>query len=696
MPNPSLLPFPDSGTGSLDYWRGQVEWAAEIRQKKLKQWRTNAAAYLGELEPTEVGGIRVNIEFEKTEQKRPQLFFRLPALKLRPTPRTIRDSYPVDPMVGQPDPTAPPVRDLKKAVAILREVLDHLMGPKGANTKALMDELIFDVLCPSGIAFAKIGYQRFTSGTVPMQVGQQPDPNYQQPGAILKLRPVPMVPVMGTAPNIVCEQYYASRISPARGLIPPEFMGSDYNKADWLAYDFFVTADVAKKNGWAIEGAEIQGSDRNAVDQDDRIIKLDETGRRTGQIQCRELFYYPANLGLDDNPDRLRRIVFAGGQIDPVVHEDFKDQQFTPRGKWTGGLKTHPIKVLTLRYVSDTAYPPSDCTITRRAADELSEFRSLQMKHRRKAVPRSAVDGSRFINDKMKDKYLENKSFDDIVVDGSPVNIAVPITPPNLPPDQRHSEQEIKNDIDRSWALVSPVQEGSTSTATEIAAKQQAASTRQGGEREQTMKMWLSIAEGFGGLVQMYADREEFVEIAGEAGAKQIEAWSRATVSGEFLYDTVPDSSLPPDGAADRDQALNWHNLVANDPYFDKEENARQLAEAFGRDPERLVHPPAAPPPPPPEKPKINLAVNGKDLDPSVPQYQNVVNVLLAAGIPADQLQAAALHATPPPPGTNTVGPGAGPSPPIKPAPVIDRERLQLENKDHRVGGLVGVGTGRQ
>ncbi len=680
--NPALIPLSPSGAGSLEWWRGQLDWAAELRKGRLDKWRVNANAYRATLDAKETGGIRVNIEFEKTEQKKHQLFFRLPALKLRPTPRTIRESLPRDPQTGQVMLNGQPVRDLKKAVAVLQEVLTYWLGPKGANTKALMDELIFDVLCPSGIAFAKIGYERFAQGTVPMQVGMKPDPNYVQPGAVLNIRQPPMVPDYQPAPNIVSERYYASRVSPARGIVPPEFMLSDYRKADYLGHDFTVPKEVAEKNGWLVDGTTILASDRKAVDQDDRIVTLEEGGRRGGHVQVRELFYYPANLGLDDNPDRIRRLVFVGGTATPVVHEDFRDQKFDPRGKWIGGLKTLPIKVFTLRYVSDSAFPPSDCQISRRASDELSEFRSQQMKHRRKAVPRSAVNVDRFADDKIKEKFIKGEHYDDIPVSGRTDNVATPISTPTIPPDNNRSEQELKADIDRLWALPrdSAAEPGNT-TATEVATVARTTATRLAGEAAKTLTFFLDVAEGIGSLVQLYADREDYVEIAGASGAAQIEAWDRETIAGEFLYDIVPDSSQPPDAAGDRDQALNLHNLIANSPFIDGEKEMRRLIESYGEDPDNgLVR---APNPPPPEKPKINLAVNGKDLDPAAPQYQNVVNVLLAAGIPANQLAAAA------PPGT----PAAGEL--IAPAPVVDRERLRMaeaDNADHRAGGLVGVG----
>src|SRR3990167_7932837 len=114
---------------------------------------------------------------------------------------------------------------------------------------------------------------------------------------------------------------------------------------------------------------------------------------------------------------------------------------------------------------------------------------------------------------------------------------------------------------------------------------------------------------------------------------------------------------MQPDAAADRDLALNRYNLIINDPFANRQEVLRDTIEAMDGDPDRLTSQPA---PAQPEKPKINLAISGKDLDPAAPQYQNVVNVLIAAGIPAIPAPAAA--------------PASAEDEPIEPAPVVDRE----------------------
>lgn len=689
-----MIPLAETGPGSASWWTTQLDWAAEIRkdllEKPITGWRESAKAYSGQLKPSRPDGIRVNVEFEKTEQKRHQLFFRLPTLKLRALPRTIRESSAPQngpngkPMMG-PNGAPIPTRDLRKAIAIFREVLTRLVGPKGANTKALMDELVFDVLCPSGIGFCKLGYERYEDGQVPMQTGQLiPDPHFKQPGAVLSLI-APMVPEVVQAPNVISEKYYASRISPANGLLPAEFRLSDYDQADWLGHDFTIQPAAAKELGWVTATTPTTSS--SAINDDDRIMPLTKKAQRDGLIRCREVFYYAQRLDASvKHPDKIRRLVFVHGQQAPVVHEDFKAQRFDDRGRLVAGLRTLPIKVLTLRYVSDTAYPPSDCAITRRTVDELADFRTIQMIHRRKAAAQRWLDIHALIDDKVKDAIQRGEYYDTIPTDGPGDKMMGEIAQAQYPPENRVSEDRIMGDINRAWALganSSTVTEKGAVSATEIASIQQATANRLGGEREMVTQYWCRIVEALGSLVQLYADHEDYVEILGEDGAKVVEAWTKDTVQGEFLYEAVPNSAMAPDAAADRDLALNRYNLLANDPFANREQLYRDTVDAYDGDPDRLTRIPD-PPKPLIEPPRASVSIKAEtDLNPSAPQYPNVVALLTALGVPPNIEQ--------PPTAV------ADPNPITKPAPVVDRERMRMaaaDNADQRAGGLVGMGVG--
>ena len=619
------------------------------------------------------GGIRVNIEFEKTEQKKYQLLYRLPAIKLRPTPRTTRE-YLINPQ--QPD-------GLKKAVSVFREYLTYLIGPKHAKLKATLDEVIFDMVCPAGIGFVKVGYQRFTDGTIPIDTGEmQPDPTYQAaPGTILGLRPVPMVPVMGEAPNIIADKYYASRISPARGLVPAEFMGSDFNQADWLGYDGWILRDGAIGLGWPIP----EDLKESASVSDDRIVELDKKGQKAGQLHFREVFYYASRVNTTvKHPDKIRRLVFVDGITEPIIHEDYKDQEFDDRGRFVKGLRTLPIKVGTLRYVSDTAMPPSDCSVMRRPIDELAALRTLQMLHRKKAGPLRWVDGNALIDEAMKEKVIRQEYYDTIVTDGPGDRLAGEVGKASYPAANDNYEDRVMGDINRGFALganQSSVKEQGGTTATEIASIAQSTANRLSGEREKIVGgLFVEIVEAFGCLAQLYADEATYVEVLGPTGEKLIEPFTKDTVPGEYLYEVVPNSALAPDASADRDLALNRYNLLANDPYANREQLYRDTVEAYDGDPDRLTK---IPDPKPPEKPSVSMAFKGEDLNPAAPQYPNVVNLLKAAGIP-DILPPAQPDLT-------------GAEPMIRPANVVDRERMRMaaaDNADQRAGGLTGVGIG--
>lgn len=673
---PTVMPLPLSGPGSAVWWKSQLDWATEERRRLLPKWRANAQAYRNA--DAKTTDIRVNIDFEKTEQKKYQLFYRLPAIKLRPSPRTTRDA--------QLDPENP--RNLKRAVAIFKEVVTRLMGEDGANCSAMMGEVLFDVLCPSGIGFCKVGYERF-EGAQPLQVSTGAmidDPNFQQPpGSILGLSPAPQIPEVLPAPNVIAEKYYASRISPALGIIPPEFRGSDYARdCDYLGHDFPMLESAAKEKGWTVDAVRTVAKGDASFD-DDRIVPLDRQGHRTGQVWCREVFYYASRLDPSErNPFKIRRIVFVHGQPDPVVHEDYTGQRFDPNGKFLRGVRTLPIKVLALRYVSDSAHPPSDCQITRDYATQLSEFRTGQVEHRRKAIPRVAIDVSRISTQAIKDKVLKGEHYDDIPVDGNPQNVAAEIGRPSYPQENWRTNDALMDDTNRAWALganQSSTTEATGTTATEIAAIGQATANRLGGEREIVVsKFLMGIAKDLGAMFQLYGDHEDYVEILGEHGTRQVEAFTNADVLGEFLFDVVPDSSLAPDASADRDLVLNLYNLVRNDVNFDQLILGRQVAEAYNQDPDQLVKAPQPPQPPPPQPPSVGVSLKGDDLNPLAPQYANVVNLLRLSGIDPSMLSAVPQS----PEGQDQ----------ITPAPVVDRERLRMamsDEGDHRSPRLSGV-----
>ena len=655
-------------SGTWDWWQTQLEWSDEVRKDQLDDWRQNIAAYRDRLKTTRTEDVRLNIEYEKTEQKRHQLFFRVPELRLKPHPRTIRERG-----LSNED-------DLRRAVTVFREVLQFHAGPKGLRTKKLIDKLLFDVLCPAGIAACKVGYERYESGTVQLPTGRMmPGPSTGQPGAILDLNMPLMVPEMERVPNVVADRYFASRISPGDLLLPADFVGNDYaREADWLGYDFWIPEHDAKRRKWHLpaEYRPTADADEDAT----RLVSLERSGGRKGHLRCREIWCYAQRIYAGvAHPERIRRLVFVKGVKEPIVDQDAKDQEFDDRGRLIRGIRTLPVKVLTLRYVSDWLYPPSDCSISRRVADELSEARAQMVLHRKKAIPMRQININRVVDERVRDLIIKGEYYD-IIPSDSDTPIVQEIAPANYPRQNFAFQDYMLGDVDRLWSIAqnqSGVREKSARTATELALIQQATNNRLSGEQADVVDFWLDLMETVSQLIQLYADTPDYIEILGADGAKTLEEWDKTTIRGEYLFDIVPDSAARPDAQHERDLALNLYNLVANDPFGNRQELLRDTVEKLGGDPDRHVK---APDPPVPEKPKISLSIKGDDLNPAMPQYQNVVNLLIAAGIPAEVA---------PPTGTETGGETG-------PAEVVDRERLRMaeaDESDQRAGGLTALRT---
>lgn len=650
-----MPPFslPAKGPGSFEWWTSQLGWAADARTALKEKRRHLVNAYRDELVPPKPEAVRVNIEFEKTEQKRHQLFFQVPQLSLKPQPRTLRDLQTAG-------------LNFRRITSIFTEVLQRLASHKGMNTKALMDMLLFDLLCPAGMAACKVGYERFENGTIPIQTGTEDVP---MPGSILGLQTVKR-PIFGSAPNIISERYYASRISPGHLLIPADFTGNDYaRQADWLAYDFWITRMEAERRGWRIPPG-LQGS---MPDDDDRLVELDKKGQRDDQLKCREVWCYAQRIYQDiPHPEQIRRLIFVDGAHDPIVSQDSRDQVFDNRGRLVRGLRSLPIKVLTTRYISDYWAPPSDCAISRRYGEELSEGRTMMIVHRKRAVPLRQINISRIVDPAVRTQILRGEYLD-IIPSETDNPIVQEVVAPRYPRENFSFNDQIMSDIERAWAMGANQQgisEQSTRTATEASLRQRATDNRLTGEKAAVVAFWLDIMETASQLVQLYANQEDYVEIVGEQGAKELVAWDKTTIPGEYLFDIVPDSADRPDGAAIRDRALNRYNLLANDPNINREQLVRRTLEELGDDPEGFVQPPQ---PPPEAPPKISISIRGEDLNPLMPQYPNIV-ALLEKG----QIQ------LPVPP----------PSEPTGPAEVVDRERLRMaeaDESDQRAGGLVGV-----
>ncbi len=467
------------------------------------------------------------------------------------------------------------------AVPVFNAVLNQKLGQEETDVLSAMDECLTDVVCPAGIAWVKVGY---TAVVVPSQDPMQP-------------------------PVISQGSYYIERGSPAKLLIPAGFMRSNYDKADWLGFRSFCTDEELK----ALSDVQPMGDSAGSKSDDELLCDASEHRGRPGK-PVSEIWYWAWRVDATVTDRRIvRHLILVDGEDSPRVHENSPYQRLVPETNEMIGVEGLPVKVLTLRYTPDEHFPKSDCQMSRAAVDELSATRTIQMQQKRRALPMRGVDRNR-IDAQTIAKIEQGEVQSIILTDGPPHELIEIIATPTLPRDTATANDLITRDIDQLWAMgqnQSGVTEQGSKTATELTYMQQATSVRLDKERDKVLRWFVSITATLAGLIQLFADDTEYVEVAGPDGAKQLQSWNRHTVAGKFVYNIKPDSAKRLDQNAERKIVLDRYQLTANDPFNNRMEALRDVYAAFGEDPARHLQ---QPPAPPPEKPRISLSFKAEDL----------------------------------------------------------------------------------
>lgn len=623
------IPLATEGVNTAGAWKTRVEASQAAIDRVKPDWDRNQERYLVK---KSLAGAKDDVivpkDYANVEQKKAQLAYRVPEIQL--------------------EPMEPLASGMEDAVAIFEAVVNYQLGPHGVNAEIVLDEVLSDALCSSGIFGSKIAYEGTFNGTKQVPIGQQPDPNWQpptpqqqQPGTVLGLnQPTPqppMVPQLATVPNLIAEHYVWERISPAKLLIPEEFTGSDYDKAAWLGFEFVMPFNLAKRAFKLADDFKAFASD------DDRKIGRQETatGDRSAPKRVRGWeIWYKASL-FDDaevNPDRQRVLVLIDGLKEPVKHENSPYQVDLPTGQ-IGGMEGFPVHIGALRYVSDLALPPSDCQMSRYQVDEVSKGRTQMIRQRERSIPLRIADLQGIGGEEGLAK-IEKNIWQSII----PLENMDPTRPPivevaraQFPRENFEFDQIANRDIAETWALDSN-QRGVTNdtarTATELQLAQQSSNIRLDKERSKFLSQYVARgAAKLGALLQQFSDQEQWVPIVGADGAQRLQAWDKSKIQGKYLYKVRPNSSLRLDVAQERSQALQMYNLLAPSPFINQQELVTQTVRKFDLDATKLI---VQPQPKPAEVPKVSFAFNGTDLNPANPAFPIVLEILRQGGIQVD------------------------------------------------------------
>lgn len=576
--------------------------------------------------------VSVPSPFWYTEQKKPQLFYRVPEVQL----------------AGR--------RPAAEAIApVVQQVLNDYLGPEHANVRVPMSEVIFDVICPVGFGVVKIGYE---AATVPVEM--PPDP-MQPPGTPPQVTQVP-----------VYENYYVKRIPPGKLVRPIEFHGLDYDQASWIGFTFEEDAQPGESG---VKATDVKG--------DDRLLSVPSiqagTGRtlRTGvEIWYRRSAFDPAVK----DPNEIAMFVLMDGDDGPREHRPSPLQRRGQDGKWIG-MTGFPVKVLKVRYVSDSPDAPSDVSVTRNLSDEQSRGRTQLLTARDRKMPTVIYDNTRPGIRELMEKVERNESNGFVGVPGDPREIFHVLDKGNVASESYNFNDYVEHDQEKAWSLGSNQQGVATNsarTATELSLIQEATDTRLAYERDQVAFFFTDkIARNMLGLLQLFATADSFVRIVGPDGAVQFKAWNADTIQGEFGFSIKMNSQLRPDAASDLKRVNDLLNLSARSPQINQTELWRIAVQAWGFDPNRLVQKPA---PPPKDEPKVSLALSLSPADFANPLTQPyAVALAKSAG-----LEVPVLPPTPPP--------GTMPPQQLTPGTAEEAEKLS-KHRSLETGKLDGAGA---
>ena len=605
MTERQILPLTND---QLAEWRGSIDKAQATRKTVQRWWDANLKKYAPSAsdDPEQYGSeLNTNRDFTLVERKKADLFYQRPDVSAVPSPL----------FAGQ-----------EALLDTHTQILNEQLGLDGVNAKDLVHRVLFDVLCPSGTGWTVMGYE---STTVPTET---------------------MDPMTGQPVNVdvpIFEDCFWKWFSPKAALIPSEFRSTVWDEAPWLGMEFELPIRIAKRKGWVPE--EFKGSPTNPELYFDHGVNASTIE----QVVHGMLIYYTSALYRDDRVHPLHQtlLILIDGVDQPAEHKDSPYQTIDPQGRLTpDSLIGFPIHPCTIRTLTDAAFVPSDCTISRPIVNELNTFRTQMVQQRDANVLRWMYNVDTLPNDALK-KIVRSPigGFIGVPQEAFVGDGAIKELPHGSYPRENFAMNDyLDNDLTRTHAL-DAAQQGASSegdtTATEAQIQQSNVNARLGLERGVVLDWYLRGVTKYSTLIQRYLPLDKANAIVGQAAAQQWESW-RKMVPATLAFTALPDSALRTDLAVERKRAMDEYTYFANDPYINRAELLKALLPRLNYS-QKMLNP--QPPEKGPEPTKPGLSLKGEDLNPLAPQFPILVEVLAQCGIKISpqaiqQAQAAAMN----------------------------------------------------
>lgn len=629
--------MPVKSTKDGKFWREQIESALAVRRQYEPAWQKNLDAYAPKASEvdTYAAQINTNRDFTLVERKKSDLFYQRPDVTLQPTPLSEQPILGPDgqPVQGQPGPDGQP-QTFPQALALQshQEITNEKLGADGVDAVRMVHQTLFDVLCTQGTGFTVMGYEAVTVEVEQeVQVGEEPSPE-----SILGLGPAQPIFKKVKVPVPVHEHCYWQHISGKRAIIPHDYRSTEWDRAPFLGHQFELLLTPANREKFKLP-ADFQPKSTDERQYYDHGTSASRTG---GDKFTGVELWYRSSLFREDikHPEHLTHLVIVDGINEPVIEEDCPYQTLDARGGLTpDSLIGFPIHPLNVRTLTDSAYPPSDCTLIRPLVNELNRSREQNLEFRDAATLKWIYNTD----------TLPEASVGKMV--RSPIGGMI-----GVPPEAFHGEGAIKElphgsmprenfaiqdyidgDIARTTAIDasgSGVQSSVNQTATEAQIQQGNANARLDFERGVVLQWYVKGVTKFSTLIQRYLPVEQAAQIVGPERAQMWDVW-RKQADSRLAFTALPDSALRVDQAVDRKQMTDFYSYIANDPYC-QSARPKLLEKLFRKhhvDPTGQIVPPQ---PAKPEPPKLSFAFKGEDL--VGPQAPIVLGIAEQLGLKID------------------------------------------------------------
>lgn len=594
-------------------WRERITGSREQRQRLESKWDILMKEYL----PVVSEGaedVRAGIHFRNVHSKKSKLFFREPDLILT-AEGPLKDLV-IDPVSGFGF-------SAEDAVNIKQAVLNKKLGRKGVNARRVVGECVFDILAWTGLGCTKLGYRNTVKNVEEPVMG--PDPNFIPPmdGSMLGLNTpqAPMVPQidpitgqpkMQTIPVVIFEEWYWSRFSTKKLLLPDELHSCDFDReSPWIGMEAFLPEATARATYNIAPEVELI----TAAQEDDRVYSHTESkGVAPKKLVHIVEIWYKASI-YDPNekhPQAIRQLVLIEGVADKVfVHRPSPDQTFDELGKLTpDSMVGFPIHIFTNRDLADTPWVWADNAFTNSSVKHINTHRRQSVQLRDANIPKFLYDTGAFTPEEI-GRIKGGKVGDWVEVQDGRLaqgadKIIAPVIKSESSRDDWRTADVLKKDVEETLGIGGSNAgsvEDTVRTATEISTSASALADRLQDEQDRILDIYLEGVAKFDALLQRYADDEDYIEWVGKDGTKRLSKWNKHTIAGRWAYTAKPDSQLRVDVARDRAQTLALLKELApfNGIMVNLKPLLRKVATQFSFDPNEFILPDPPPQLAPPQ-----------------------------------------------------------------------------------------------